>query len=191
MKIFPKTMQEARELVYNILNQGDSRYNNNTKDEMSLSFSLIKQIISLEEREIPKIQKPEKRELDCIGEIQNNEKYIAKTLLKQQRFQANEIFFERTFSQLRPDVLAEKNGRTIIVECCSCNIGKILEYLSEAEEVWIITRGEFPWETPLINEKMQLFVFKRGPNWNKILELNKIKFKELKQIKSPLDNLLR
>jgi len=189
MEILPKTMQEAIGIVYNVLNQGDSRYNN-TEEEVFLSSSLVKKIVSLEEREIPKIQKPEERELKDIGKVQNKEKYVAKILLKQQRFQDNEIFFERAFLGLRPDIFVEKGNIKIIVECCSCSVGKILEYLSEAKEVWVITRGEFPWEVPLINEKMQLFIFKKGSNWSDILDFKEIRLNELKQTMSPLDNLI-
>ena len=181
MRISPKNIEEGMDIIYNILKQGDSRYNN-TEGEVFLSSSLVKQIVSLEEREIPKIEKPEERELNDIGRVQSKEKYVAKTLLKQQGFRDNEIFFERRFLGSRPDIFVEKEGIRIAVECCSCSVGKILEYLSEVYEVWVLTRGEFPWEVPLIGERMRFFVFKRGLNWDNISELKETRLKKLKQI---------
>ena len=188
MKIDPKTQEEAMEIVYDILNQGDSRYNN-PKDEMILSSFIVNKTIDLEEREILSINKPNKEDFWLVKGVQKDEKYVAKHLLKQQGFNDNEIYFERMFLGSRPDIFAEKENRIIVVECCSCRIDKIWEYLSKADEVWILTRGENPWDTPIFNKKMQLFIFKKGANWALFLKLKNDKLKQLKNINNLLDIL--
>ncbi|MBI2045592.1 hypothetical protein HYT23_06040 [Candidatus Pacearchaeota archaeon] len=58
------------------------------------------------------------------------------------------------------------------------------------EEVWILTRGEKPWEERPLFDKMQWFVFKKGPNWEKIYSsFQKKMIEELKKIKSHIDSL--
>ena len=182
MRILPKTFEEALEIICDILKQEDSRYNN-FEGETLLANLISKEIISLEEKEIPKIKKPEKDDLLKMGSVQIDEKYVAKMLLKQEEFQDNEIFFERRFLGSQPDVLGGKKNIFIPVECCSCRVDKIINYLPESEEIWIITR-EFS------NEKMKWFIFKKGPNWEKFSEVKKLQQEKLKQIKSPLDGIM-
>ena len=188
MKIQPKTIQESMNLLYGILNQGDSRYND-TKSEEVLSSFLVNEVISLEKADLPKIKKPNKEEI-IKHFVQGEEKYIAKKLLELKGFKDNEVFYERSFLGFKPDVLVEKEGKVILVECCSCRVSKIIDYLSAANEVWILTYGEPPWkEKPLFN-KMQWFIFKRGFRWDEVY--NKFKQKqrgELKKIPSPIDSL--
>jgi len=50
MGIQPKTRKEAWDIVLNILNQGDPRYNN-TVNEVILADFLVLNAISLEEKE--------------------------------------------------------------------------------------------------------------------------------------------
>ncbi len=182
MRILPKTFKEALEVICNILKQGDQRYNDIEK-EVFLAKALLNKMVFLEEKEIPKIKKPKEDDLWKMGYIQKEEKYMAKVLLKQKEFQDNEIFFERRFLGSQPDVLGEKKDIIIPVECCSCRVDKIITYLPESEEIWIITREFF-------NEKMKWFVFKKGSNWEKFLEVKKLQQEELKQIKSPLDGIM-
>ncbi len=135
MILQPKTIEGAKEMVYHILNQGDSRYNN-TEDEINLDFSIFNQIVSLEEREIPPIKKLREEEMFLVKGVQKDEKYVSKILLKKQGFQDNDIFFEKRFLGSIPDVLAKKETKTIAIECCSCRTDKILEYLPKANEIW-------------------------------------------------------
>lgn len=187
MKTQPKTFQEALDLVYNLLNQGDSRYND-PENERALAKFILSHAISLEEKEISQVKKPEQNDLIKIGSVQKEEKYLAKILLKQQGFKDNEIFFEARFYGSQADVLAESNERVIPVECCSCRIDKIIDYLLKTEEVWVTTRGLPPWEKiPYLKEKMKLFIFKKGPNWNNVLDFKKKNLKSLQTIGSPID----
>ena len=181
MKILPKTLNEALTLIHNILIQGDSRYNN-SENEVFLANLILDEIIHLEEKEIPKIKNPNENNLGKMGYVQKHEKYVAKILLKQKGFQDSEIFFERRFRGSRPDVLGEKEEEFIPVECCSCRIDKIIDYLQESEEVWVITRECF-------NEKMKWFVFEKGSNWERYSIIKKIQQEKLKKIKSPIDSL--
>lgn len=183
MRILPKTFNEAMYLVSNILKQGDHRYND-TESEVFLAGSILRELVLLEEEEIPQIDNPKQEDLRKMGYIQKEEKYIAKILLKQKEFKENEIFFERRFQGYQPDVLGEKENVFIPVECCSCRVDKILTYLLESEEVWIITR-EFS------NEKMKWFIFKKGPKWNDFIKIKKLQQEELKKIPSPIENLYK
>jgi len=180
-------IRELRKLICNVLNQGDSRYND-PEAEKILAFFIEKEAISIREKEIPKIKKPEERILRHF--VQNDEKNIAEILLKINGFNEQEIFFERRFFGYVPDVLAEKEGFIILVECCSCRVSKIIDYLPYADEIWVLTRGEDPWEEKPLSEKMQWFVFKKAGNWGKVYsEFNKKRTEELKRIPSPIDDL--
>lgn len=77
----------------------------------------------------------------------------------------------------------------VVVECCSCRVNKIIDYLLKANEVWVLTRGENPWEEKPLFEKMQWFIFKKGANWNNVYNnLRKQRMEEIKRIKSPIDS---
>jgi hypothetical protein len=189
MEIQPKTLEEAMDLIYNILNQGDSRYNH-FEAERILSQFLLNKAVSLEERDFPITKEPNREDL-FEHFVQGQEKYIAKTILNLQGFDNSEIFYEKSFLGSRPDVFAEKGGTIIIVECCSCRISKIIDFLSEVNEIWVLTYGEKPWEKKPLFGKMQWFIFKKGANWDKIYaEFKEDQLRELKKIKSPLDNLM-
>ncbi len=186
MKILPKTEKEALKIVYDILNQGDSRYNS-PENEEALSKFILANAIELEEKIFPSINKPE---TNTNLFVQGEEKYISKQLLKLEGFQDNEIFFERLFLGSRADVLAESKNKIIAVECCSCRIDKIINYLNNVDEVWIITKGLPPYENfHYSKSKMQWFVFKKGKNWNKVLDFQNSSKEELRKIKSPFDSL--
>jgi len=188
MIIAPKTMEEAIKLIWDILEQGDSRYND-PEAERILSFFLLNQAILLEEKPFPNIEEP-KREDVFEHFVQGKEKYIAKILLNLEGFDNGEIFYERRFLGYRPDVFAEKQDKIIVVECCSCKVDKVIDFLSEADEIWALTYEGNPWEEKPLFEKMQWFVFKKGPRWDEIYTrfINK-KLKELKKVPSPINNL--
>ncbi|GEM_PF-3389036 len=186
MKILPKTEREALDIVYSVLNQGDSRYND-PQSEIILSKFLLNGAISLEERHFPEINSPEKSELESIKGVQRADKYLAKILLEKEGFKDSEIFFERAFLGSRPDVLAESESKIIAVECCSCRIDKIVNYLPEVEAVWILTLGESPWgNIHYLKEKMHWYIFRKGVNWNRVLDFQKKKIEELKKVPSLL-----
>jgi len=179
-----KTEKEAMNFISNIIKQGDDRYNN-IEDEKILSSFILANAISTEEKEIPGIEKPEK----LAKEVQATAKYIAEFILKNEGFEKEDIVHENTFLGTRPDILAESAKKSVAVECFSCKVHKIIDYLSKLDEVWVITRGLPPWERiKYLKENMKLFIFKKGLNWDEIYSKyqNKIQ-KELKNIKSPLD----
>jgi len=187
-EIYPQTIEEATRLVYNTLNQGDSRYNN-PEAERTLALFILKKAISVKENPFPKLSEPKQEEISKHF-VQGWEKQIAKTLLKIRGFDDLQIFFEKRFLGSVPDVMAEKENLVVIVECCSCRVDKIIEYLSKVDEVWVLTRGEKPWEERLLFEKMQWFIFQKSVNWNKIYNnLQKERMEDIKKIKSPFDNL--
>jgi hypothetical protein len=196
MKIIPKTQEEARKLVHDILHQGDKRYNA-PEDEFLLADFILKEAISLEEKEVPNIEKPSQEDYkEFFNQVQGEEKYIAKELLKLEDFKENEIIFECSFHGSRPDVLAESTTqkRIIPVECCSCRINKIINYFSEeVDEIWVIVSGKPPWEKMnYIKDNVQWFVFEKGENWNKVFSEYKKQLREqIKKVPSPIDNLMK
>lgn len=182
MEINILNLNEAENYIFNILNQGDSRYNESNAEQILADFMLSKAIL-LEREDIPKFQKPSQEDLEKIKGVQKYEKYYIKKLLKEKGFKDKEILFESTFLNYHPDVLAESSKRIIVGECCSCKVSKIKDFLEAgAEEVWIIIREEVNW----------LFIFKKGKNWDqKLKEFEKNKTEEMKKIPSPLDNLMK
>ncbi len=193
MMQIPKTRKEAVELVRQILNQGDDRYNS-TNEEVILADFLIEGAISLEERAISLKEKPIEEGISKMKlEIQKEEKLVARELLKLEGFNDEEIFFEVRFLGSRPDVLAESPKKIIAVECCSCRVSKIINFLPQLDEVWIITRGTTPWETNILQrDKMQWFVFQKGPNWKESYVLYQDWISEnIKKITSPYDLLMK
>ena len=187
-KIQPKTIEETTDLIDNVLKQGDNRYND-TEAERILSSFLINHAVSVEERDFPEIE--ESKEGDLVKHfVQGQEKYIAKILLKMNGFKDNEIFFERRFNGSAPDVFAEREKSTVLVECCSCRVSKIIDFLSKVDEMWILTLGENPWEEKPLFKRMQWFSFKKGPNWYDIYsDFIRKKTDGLRKVKSPIDDL--
>ena len=192
MIIKPKDFDESLQLVFDVLNQGDSRYNA-PEAEIILANFLLTEAIILEEKEILpiKFSKEDEETISFLYNLQWAEKRLAKELLKTEGFKDNEIYFERAFLNSRPDVLAESANKLILVECCSCRINKIIDFLSEADEVWVITKGEDPNEKIHYSDgKMQWFIFKKGDKWQEVFSnFQKQKYEELKKIQSPLDRL--
>ena len=182
MEINILDLNEAENYIFNILNQGDSRYNESKAEQILADFMISKAIL-LERQDIPEFEKPSEADLEKIKGVQKYEKYYIKKLLKEKGFDDKEILFESNFLSYHPDVLAESSKGIIVGECCSCKVSKIKDFLEAgAEEVWIIIREEVSW----------LFIFKKGQDWNqKIKEFEKIKTEEMKKIPSPLDNLMK
>lgn len=101
--------QEALKIVWEVLNQGDSRYNN-AQEEMLLADFLSNKAILLEIKD-NLIFEGEK-----VSGIQGKEKGFASQLLKEEGFKEEEIFFERMFKGSRVDVLAKSKDKIILVE---------------------------------------------------------------------------
>ena len=166
-------IEEAQKAIFDILNQGDSRYDN-PKEELVLANFLLEGAISLEKTI------NEDTRLNKVRGIQANEKRFAMGVLKQEGFKEEEIFLEVMFQGSRVDVLAEKRDKIILVECCSCRVDKIRDFLTISNtEVWVIIRDELS----------EVYRFKRGLNWHLVEDLEMKKLQQLKKIKSPLDNL--
>ncbi|MEM4215048.1 MAG: recombinase family protein [Candidatus Pacearchaeota archaeon] len=186
---FNNLFKKNIKLIYSVLVQGDSRYDN--WDEIKvLAYFLAKKAIIVRKKTIPEII-PKKEEIAKIAGPQQTQKYIAKILLKAEGYDDSEIFFERNFGSI-PDVSAIKPEREIFVECGPCYVHKVIEYLEQKRELWVLTNGALPWEKELFENvgKMGWFIFEKGPKWDEIFkEYKEKKLEELKKIKNPLDEL--
>ena len=143
-----------------MLIRGDARYND-TESEFELASFLFSGAVLLEERVLSALPSPTRKNLK-LHRVQGEEKCVAQLLLKRQGFEDQHISFEEQFYGSIPDVLARKDDALILVECCSCRVSKIIEYLSaiETKEAWIITSLDF--------EDVQWFVFQRGKGWEEV-----------------------
>jgi hypothetical protein len=189
MSMQQNSLSENYRFVEKVLVQGDSRYLNPYLTKI-LAYFITKKAVSINEREIQKIQEPKENDLHELTNPQKLAKYIAKTLLISEGFLDSEIFFERNFGDSRPDVSALNSNREIFVECFSCRINKVIDYLSQDREVWVLTSGSYPWDKSPLTEKIKLIEFKKGQNWDLIFDEYKAKQnKMLGDIKNPLDNL--
>lgn len=190
MIIKPLSFEEALDLVYNVLNQGDSRYNAPENEEVLANF-LLNSAIILEEKNIPSIDLSKKKLKDLLTEVQWSQKFIAKELLKLEGFKEQNISFEKRLLGYQPDILAKSESKFIVVECCSCKTKKVIDFLEEVDEVWVITKGYTPEENPIDKaEAMMWFVFRKGKNWKRMLEVHKKEIlQSIKNIKDPLDRL--
>ena len=113
MEIDILDLNEAENHIFNILNQGDSRYNE-SKAEQILADFMISNAILLEKQDIPEFEKPSEADLEKIKGVQKYEKYYIKKLLKEKGFNDKEILFESNFLNYHPDVLAESLNRIIV-----------------------------------------------------------------------------
>ena len=177
--------------TYNLLNkilvQGDSRYFDPYLLEI-LSRFINQKAISLAERSIDRISEPNADEIKSIEGPQKAAKYIMKSLLKQEGFLDKEIFTEISFSDNRPDLSALNKEREVFVECFSCRLSKVLDYISQDKELWVLVKGSYHWDKNPIDEKVKWFVFRKGQEWDNIYsDYKKNQLIKLKQVKSPLD----
>jgi hypothetical protein len=175
MQITPKTKKEAENLISHIFLQGDMRHFDSFYLELIANFILNKaidiekEVFSFEDKkENLKIYGPQKIEKSNALQILQ---------LKNLSFEG----FEMPFLNYKVDILAKKEDKYILVECGPCRLWKALYYLEEDAELWI-TRDE---------EKTELFIIKRGENWDSQLkEFNNNKAELLKRIKSPYDSMM-
>ncbi|MBW2977648.1 recombinase family protein [Candidatus Woesearchaeota archaeon] len=186
---FNTALQKNYNLTNKILVQGDSRYFDPYYMDI-VAYFITKGAINVEENAIPPIQEPKEKETKKIAEPQKFAKYMAYVLLKNEGFSDSEIFFERYFGSNKPDVGVINNEKSIFIECFSCRVSKVIDYLAQDRELWVLTNGAFPWDKNPLFDYMRLFIFKKGPNWDSIFKEYENKKKEiLKKVKSPLDSL--
>lgn len=170
--IKPENKQEALKIVWDLLIEGDTRYNESVSEKLVAEL-LLNNAVSIEEREIPNVPVPSEQDLwKFKGSPQQEYKYLGEILLKKEGFQDSEIFPEIYYLFSRPDIFALSKGKTILIECCSCRVSKVVEYLSEENsELWLLTMGSMPWDSgPVYREKSRWFILKRGENWSKFRE---------------------
>jgi len=186
---FNSALQKNYNLTNKILVQGDSRYFDPYYMDI-VAYFITKGAINIEENTIPQIQEPKEKEIKKIREPQKFAKYIAYVLLKNEGFSDTEIFSEKYFGNNKPDVAAINNEKSIFIECFSCRVSKVLDYLAQDKELWVLMAGAYPWDKNPLADYIRLFVFRKGPSWDSIFqEYENKKRKVLKNIKNPLDNL--
>jgi len=187
--LFKNSFAENYIFVEKVLVQGDSRYLDPYLTKI-LAYFITKKAVSANEREIKKIQEPKESDLNDLNEPQKLAKYIVRILLINEGFSDAEIFFERNFGDDRPDVAALNSSKEIFVECFSCRVNKVIDYLSQNRALWVLTSGSYPWDKNPLTEQIKLIEFKKGKNWDLVFGEYKAKqSKILESIKNPLDNL--
>jgi len=190
-KINDLSLQRNLIMNYNFLDrslvQGDSRYYDPHLLQL-ISFFITKEAVNIEERQIGKVQEPKEEDIKKIEGPQKYAKYIMKLLLKQEGFTDTEIFTEINYGDNRPDLSALNEKKEVFVECFSCKLKKVLDYLAQKKELWVLVKGAYPWDKTPIQEPIQWLVFRKGPNWNSIYSSYKNnQLEKLKNIKNPLD----
>ena len=172
-------------IVNRILVQGDLRYLD-TYSMNILSYFIVQGAVLVEEREISQIDEPTNSNLEKIDKPQRLAKYIAFNLLKNEGFSNSEILFEKNVKGGKTDVAALSNEKKVFVECHSCRVNKVIDYLSQNAELWVLTAGALPWEKQPLGPCKQWFVFIQGPNWKEVFK--EFQTKNIEFIKKGLKN---
>jgi len=183
-----RQLRKNHKIIDRILDQGDSRYYDPQSINIISSF-ITKNAILLEKRPIEDVKPPKEDELSEIEEPQKLAKYVGLALLKREDFENPRIFIEAAFNGDKPDIALISKEREIFVECFSCRINKVLSYLSQNKELWVLTKGAYPWDNSPLGAHMEWYIIKKGPQWDGIYkDYQDSGTKKLKEIKSPLDD---
>ena len=156
-------------LVNKILVQGDLRYLDPYSMNI-LSHFIAQGAVLVVEREISQITQPTDSNIEKIDKPQRLAKYIAFNLLKKEGFSNSEILFEKNVKGGKTDLAALSDEKQVFVECHSCRVNKVIDYLSQNAELWVITAGALPWEKQPLGLCKQWFVFIQGPNWKEVFK---------------------
>ena len=166
-----KNQEEVYNWIFDNMVQNDPRYIPLAEEIMFPIYFIYDKGISIEEKSLPNIEEPSKEQLTKITGPQKYHKFIALKLLELEGIKKEETKIEFTFHGRRADVYAVKNDKEILVECCSCYVLKIIQYLENLNtELWIITSAED-------TQAIKLFVLKRGKNWDECYGIYK-RYKE-------------
>ena len=181
-----KDEEEVYDWIIENVTQNDVRYYPFLEEIAPLISFIYNKGISIEERNLPKIEKPSQEEINKIKEPQKYYKYIALKLIELENININKINFESTFQGRRVDVYVASDNKIILIECCSCGVPKVINYLeNEDVELWIIKKGKFPWKDYVESEESRLIIFKRGENWKENYEKYKFyreaRFKDIQE----------
>jgi len=176
MRIVTKDLDEANNLVFYVLVQGDMRYFDNFHLKLVANFIFDKAIDV--EKEVFSFEEIKYDEQNIQGP-QKIEKFKALKIIESKNFKF--IGFEMPFLDYKADILAEKDDKNIVVECGPCKPWKPIDYLEEGADLWVLRDGE----------QTELFILTKGENWDKKLnEFRSKRAEELKKIPSPLDTLM-
>jgi len=170
------------EMVQDIFQQGDERYND-YQSAIDVAEFIDNNAIIVEKKEIDAVKIP-KKEIDEINGPQQYYKALAKRVSDKKGYRF--IGYEKNFPGGIVDVLAEDtSGNKIAIECCSCRISKAISYLEEENTIlWILSISDKPIEVT----KYPLFIIKRGPNWDAVYKrYNGWRINLIKNVKSPRD----
>lgn len=176
MQIKPKTINEAKNLVFEIFMQGDLRHFDDNYLELIVDFILNNGLVVCMEEFA--LKEPKSEDLVNIKGPQQREKFFALEIikLKNLKFEGS----ESPFLNYKIDILAKDGQKDIAIECGPTRLWKAIDYLEARAELWI-TRED---------KNTKLFVISKGKNWNTLLEkYNQQRKQELKKVKSPIDSL--
>jgi hypothetical protein len=141
--------------VVQIFQQGDYRYSDPWNAIIVAGF-LDNKAINMERKEE---NKPDIKDGD-LGTVKGPQevfKLYAKKIAEKEGFSIKE--YESFISGGKTDILAVRNSKKLLIECCSCRISKAIDYLSIPDtSLWVLLRN--------FKDKIIIFEFSRGKNWD-------------------------
>ena len=155
-----------------MLHKTDPRYEPFNEELGLIAHFIHEEGVNIKACEFPKIEEPHYEELRKIQGPQELHKYLFLQLLKLENVKKKTIRFEKWFVGRRVDIYATKDNKIILIECCSCYVPKIIQYLKEPKtEIWIITDGLGPWDKKFPkSEYSKWFILRRGLKWKELYE---------------------
>jgi len=156
-----KASNKTIEKIEEIFLQGDYRYTN-VWENIVLSGFIDNSAIKIEKIEEKIPINPNKEEINEIKGPQKIFKFYAKHIVQKKGYEIKE--YEPSISGGKGDILAVNQDKEIIIECCSCRISKVIDYLSRQKTIlWVILRH-------ITNDEITIFQFSRGKNWKNFLK---------------------
>ncbi|MGV8171238.1 MAG: recombinase family protein [Candidatus Woesearchaeota archaeon] len=120
----------------NLLKRLNPKWDNEALERLASSLT-TKEVLCIQ-RDVS-VEKLRDEELKHISEPYTLQKYAATQLLLEEGFGEDEISYDRMFVNAdKTDVYANNMERRVYIDCTPINMHKLLEYLNEGIEYWLI-----------------------------------------------------
>jgi len=139
-----KNSYDREYLRYNNFIQGlDSNLDMTCVDELALALSKKQIVYKKKDWKDLGLDIPSLEELKNISEPFKLQKHIATQLLLEEGFSEEDISYNRVFVNAdKVDLYANSTDKKVYVDCAPSNIHKILEYLHNDIEYWLVLGNE-------------------------------------------------